>query len=50
MSLIGTCHHLGMNAWAYLNDVLRRLPNTCEADIPHLLPDVWRDQRLAEAD
>jgi len=50
MSLIGTCHHLGMNAWAYLNDVQSRLPNTSEADIPTLLPDVWRDQQLAEAD
>ena len=47
MSLIGTCHHLELNAWAYLNDVLRRLPNTKDEDIEQLLPDVWRDNQPA---
>ena len=41
MSIIGTAHHLGMNSWMYLNDVLKRLPSTPEDQLDQLLPDVW---------
>ena len=40
-SLTGTCRHHGIDPFAYLQDVLRRLPSH-PADQPgELLPDVW---------
>jgi transposase len=41
MSLIGTTHRLGINAWAYLKDVLDRIPHTTDDQIASLLPDIW---------
>jgi hypothetical protein len=42
MSLIGSCRRCGVEPWAYLTDVLRRLPTTPAEDLPNLLPDCWQ--------
>src|SRR5215475_1139361 len=34
-----TCHRLGVEPWAYLKDVLTRLPTTEPAALAELLPD-----------
>lgn len=36
-----TCHRLGVEPWAYLQDVLTRLPTTAATALPDLLPDRW---------
>lgn len=41
MSLLGTCWANRVNAWAYLKDVLDRVPSTPEDQIEQLLPHVW---------
>jgi transposase len=50
MSLIGTCHHLKINAWAYLKDVLDRLPDHPAERIGELLPDEWAAAGAADAE
>jgi transposase len=42
-----TCHRLGVEPWAYLKDVLTRLPTTPEEGLAELLPDRWQAARLA---
>jgi transposase len=37
-----TCHRLGINPWAYLHDVLTRLPTTSKEQLADLLPDRWQ--------
>jgi hypothetical protein len=37
-----TCHRLGVEPWAYLNDVLSRLPTTPAERLVELLPDRWQ--------
>jgi hypothetical protein len=37
-----TCHRLSINSWAYLCDVLTRLPTTPSEQLPDLLPDRWQ--------
>jgi transposase len=37
-----TCHRLGINPWAYLHDVLTRLPTTPQEQLADLLPDRWQ--------
>lgn len=41
MSLLGTCWANRINAWAYLNDVIQKLPITPAEQIDSLLPHVW---------
>ena len=41
MSLLGTCWANRVNAWAYLKDVLDRMPSTPENQLEQLLPHVW---------
>jgi transposase len=36
-----TCRRLGVEPWAYLTDVLKRLPTTPKEQLPDLLPDRW---------
>jgi transposase len=36
-----TCQRLGVEPWAYLQDVLTRLPATPAGQLPALLPDHW---------
>ena len=47
-SFTSTCHRLGVEPWAYLQDVLTRLP-TPPADLDALLPDHWQAARRAAA-
>ena len=43
MSIIGTCKRAGVEPFAYLSDVLRRLPSAkTGAGVRELLPDVWK--------
>jgi transposase len=44
-SFTSTCQRLGMDPWAYLQDVLTQLPRRCHNDLAGLLPDRWQAQR-----
>src|SRR4029077_13649220 len=41
-----TCHRRGVEPWAYLQDVLTRLPTTTAAQLDDLLPDHWQAARV----
>jgi transposase len=41
-SFTSTCHRLKIDPWAYLQDVLTRLPRTPAANLADLLPDRWQ--------
>ena len=40
-SLTGTCRHHDLDSFAYLQDVLGRLPSLPADQLGALLPDVW---------
>jgi transposase len=40
-SFTSTCQRLGVEPWAYLQDVLTRLPTTPAGQLGDLLPDRW---------
>jgi transposase len=40
-SLTGTCRHHDIDPFAYLQDILRRLPSLPTDQLNELLPDVW---------
>jgi hypothetical protein len=40
-SLTGTCKHHDVDPFAYLRDVLRRLPSQPAGQLDELLPDAW---------
>jgi transposase len=42
-----TCQRLSVEPWAYLSDVLKRLPTAAPEQLPALLPDRWQAARLA---
>jgi transposase len=48
-SFTSTCHRLGVEPWAYLTDVLTRLPATPLESLSDLLPDCWQAARTAAA-
>ncbi len=48
-TLISTCQRCHVEPWAYLRDVLTRIPATTEDQLDKLLPDRWRSQQLAAA-
>jgi transposase len=48
-SFTSTCQRLGVEPWAYLQDVLTRLPQTPAAGLADLLPDRWQTARLPKA-
>jgi hypothetical protein len=48
-SFTSTCQRLGIEPWAYLQDVLTRLPATPAGQLGEFLPDHWRTTRRAEA-
>jgi transposase len=41
MSLVGSCHLNGVDPLAYLTDVITRIPQAPESELPNLLPDRW---------
>jgi transposase len=45
LSFASTCHHLGVEPWAYLKDVLSRLPTMPAASLEEFLPDRWQAAR-----
>jgi transposase len=49
ISFTSTCHRLGVEPWAYLQDVLARLPTTSAGQLGDLLPDHWQAARAASA-
>jgi transposase len=48
-SFTSTCHRLGVEPWAYLQDVLQRLPSTPPERLAELLPDRWQAARQQAA-
>src|SRR5262249_15960162 len=46
-SFTSTCQRLGVEPWAYLQDVLTRLPTTPADQVDALLPDRWQAARVA---
>ena len=44
-SFTATCKHLGLNTFAYLRDVLERLPTQAAAGLEELLPHRWQAVR-----
>ena len=44
-SFTSTCDRLGVEPWAYLQDVLTRLPSLPAAELSALLPDRWQAAR-----
>jgi transposase len=48
-SFTSTCHRLGIDPWAYLKDVLTRLPALPAAQLAELLPDRWQAARQQAA-
>jgi hypothetical protein len=47
-SFTSTCQRLGVEPWAYLQDVLTRLPATPAGYLGDLLPDHWQAARQAK--
>lgn len=48
-SFTSTCHRLKVEPWAYLTDVLTRLPTTPADQLEDLLPDRWQAVRAEPA-
>jgi transposase len=48
ISFTSTCHRLGVEPWAYLQDVLTRLPTMPAGQLGDLLPDQWQTMRQAK--
>jgi transposase len=46
-SFASTCHRLSIEPWAYLQDVLSRLPTLPAERLAELLPDRWQAARAA---
>ena len=46
-SFTSTCQRLGVEPWAYLQDVLTRLPALPTGQLGDLLPDRWQAARVA---
>jgi hypothetical protein len=49
VSFTSTCHRLGVEPWAYLQDVLTQLPTRSAEHLDALLPDHWQAARAAAA-
>ena len=48
-SFTSTCQRLGVEPWAYLQDVLTRLPATPVGQLGDLLPNRWQAVHRAKA-
>jgi len=44
-TLIECCRRRGLNPFAYLRDVLTRLPNMTNRQIPEVTPEAWSKSR-----
>jgi transposase len=49
LSFTSTCYRLGVEPWAYLQDVLTRLPSLPAGHLDELLPDRWQAAQVAVA-
>jgi hypothetical protein len=49
LSFTSTCSRLEIEPWAYLQDVLTRLPTTSAEQLDELLPDKWQAARAGTA-
>jgi transposase len=49
LSFTSTCSRLEIEPWAYLQDVLTRLPTTSAEQLHELLPDKWQAARAGTA-
>jgi hypothetical protein len=47
-SFTSTCQRLGVEPWAYLQDVLTRLPSAPAGQLGDFLPDHWQEARRAK--
>ena len=47
-SFTSTCHRLGVEPWAYLQDVLTRLPTLPADRLAELLPDRWKASQVVD--
>jgi hypothetical protein len=47
MSFTSTCGRLGVEPWAYLQDVLTRVPALAPEQLGELVPDRWEAARRA---
>jgi transposase len=47
-TVIETCRRRGIDPYSYLKDVLTRLPNMTNHQIPEVIPAVWGKARLSE--
>jgi transposase len=48
LSFTSTCHRLDIEPWAYLQDVLTRLPTMRSGQLDELLPDRWQAEQRAK--
>ena len=48
-SIIASARRHDLDVWQYLGDVLRRLADLKPGELPSLLPDAWKQARLAAA-
>jgi transposase len=48
LSFTSTCQRLGVEPWAYLHDVLTRVPTTPAEQLGDLLPDHWQAAQRAK--
>jgi transposase len=49
MSLVASCKRHSLDPFAYLRDVLRRLPDTPISQLDPFLPDLWKAEHLRSA-
>ncbi len=49
-SLVSTCQRHGIDPWAYLRDILTRLPELPSERLEDLLPDVWAKAQRAQSE
>jgi len=48
LSFTSTCNRLDVEPWAYLQDVLSRLPTLRSGQLDELLPDRWQAAQRAK--
>jgi hypothetical protein len=46
-SVVGSCRRRGIEPWAYVRDVLRRLPSLPQSELPSLVPCHGKPQAVS---